>query len=148
MVEFALLIPVLLALIMGTIEFSRLFAIQTLVDAASREAARYGAGGGDKGFGTQNQYQDCTGIEAAAKRVAGALIELSSVTISYDNGPGTSQISPPGCPPPSDQIGLATRVVVGVTANYEPVVPLVPLPSRTIISETARSLLIDIKPDE
>lgn len=144
LVEFLLVLPFLIVLIMGTIEFGRLLAIYSLTNAASREAARYGAGAGDHGPGSKIQYQDCDGIASAAMRVSGALININSIEINYDNGPGTSLIVPVGCPPPADQVGLGTRIVVRLTYDYEPVFPFVPIPAKTITSETARTLLIDI----
>jgi len=145
LVEFALIIPVLLIVLLGTVEFSRLLAIYSLTNAASQEAARYGVGAGDRGIGTINQYQDCDGIRSAAMRVSGALIDLNSIEINYDNGPGTPLIVPAGCPPPADQIGLGTRIVVRITYNYEPIVPFIPIPAKLITSEAARTMLIDIE---
>ncbi|MGH2605012.1 MAG: TadE family protein, partial [Anaerolineales bacterium] len=77
MVEFLLVFPVLFILIMGAVEFSRLLAVYTVVNASSREAARYGAGVGDTGIGTKNRYQDCSGIIAAANRVSRSFTSLS-----------------------------------------------------------------------
>ena len=47
MVEFMLALPVLVALIYGIIEVSRLIFIFASVANASRQAARYGAGSGE-----------------------------------------------------------------------------------------------------
>ncbi|MGH2625043.1 MAG: TadE family protein, partial [Anaerolineales bacterium] len=96
MVEFLLVLPALTVLIMGTVEFARLLAVYTVVNASSREAARYGAGLGDTGVGTKNRYQDCSGIIAAANRVARSFISLDSIVISYDQGPGSALITPVG----------------------------------------------------
>ena len=90
MVEFALVLPILLLLAMGIIEFGRLLFIFSAVNTASSEAVRYGSAVDDTG-GTA-RYVDCTGIEEAAFRI-GSLVNLSSVTISYDEGPGGATIS-------------------------------------------------------
>lgn len=144
MVEFLLVLPALLILVMGAVEFARLLAVYTVVNASSREAARYGAGLGDTGIGTKNRYQDCTGIVAAANRVARSFIALNTITIQYDQGPGSALIAPVGCPPPAAQVGLGTRIIVRVTATYRPIVPLVPIGTLTITSETKRTLITDV----
>ena len=49
MVEFMLALPLLLVLIYGTIEVARLVFIFSSVANASRQAARFGAGAGERG---------------------------------------------------------------------------------------------------
>lgn len=146
MVEFVMVLPIMILLISGTVEFARLMAVHSMVNSASREAARFAASAGDSGPGTLNHYQDCDGIRAAAGRVSEPLIEIqpSNVEIEYDSGPGTALLSPPGCPPPVSEVSLGTRVIVRVSAEYQPVVPLVPLGTLQIASETRRTLLTDI----
>ncbi len=146
MVEFVMVLPIMLLLISGTIEFGRLMAIHSMVNSASREAARFAASAGDSGLGTLNHYQDCDGIRAAASRVSEPLIEVqpTNVEIEYDSGPGTAPLAPPGCPPPESDVGLGTRVIVRVSAEYQPVVPFVPLGTLQITSETHRTLLTDV----
>jgi len=144
MVEFVLVLPVLMILIMGTVEFARLLAVYTVVNASSREAARYGAGVGDTGVGTKNRYQDCTGIIAAANRISRSFISLDSIVIEYDQGPGTALITPVGCAPPAAQVRLGTRIIVRVTATYRPIVPLIPVGPITLMSETKRTVITDV----
>ena len=50
LVEFSLIIPILMLLIVGAIEFGRLMFIISAVTTASREAARYGFSSGENGF--------------------------------------------------------------------------------------------------
>lgn len=144
MVEFLLVLPALMIVVMGTVEFSRLLAVYTVVNASSREAARYGAGVGDAGLGTKTRYQDCSGIIAAANRISRSFISLSTVVIEYDQGPGTALITPVGCPPPAAQVGLGTRIIVRVTATYRPIVPLIPISPITLMSETKRTVITDV----
>ena len=69
MVEFALVLPLLLLLLFGIIEFGRLMLIYASVSTASREAARWGsAAGGTPGM-DNDRYMDCAGMMAAAARV-------------------------------------------------------------------------------
>lgn len=148
MVEFVFALPILLLVIAGAVEFGRVMAIHSMVSSASREAARFAAASGDTGPGSLHHYQDCDGITAAAVRVSRPLIEIdpANVEIEYDSGPGTALLSPPGCPPPVDQVGLGTRVTVRVAAAYEPVVPFVPLGGVDIQAETHRTLLTKVDP--
>ncbi len=97
MVEFALAIPIVLFLTMGIIEGGRMLFMFSDVYAASREAARYGAGIGLNNLGGVVLYNDCNGILGAAKRVgAFAGVKDSNITIDYDSGPESSKTT--GCP--------------------------------------------------
>ncbi|MDX1600430.1 MAG: TadE/TadG family type IV pilus assembly protein [Anaerolineales bacterium] len=149
MVEFVFALPILLLLIAGIIEFGRLMAVHSVINAASREAARFAASAGDAGPGTQRHYQDCDAIRESAIRVSESLLEIdpSNIEIEYDSGPGSALLTPVGCPPPVAQVGLGTRVVVRVSADYEPMVPLVPLGPMSISSETRRTLVTDVDPN-
>lgn len=147
MVEFALIIPILLALLYGIIEFGRLLFIYSAVTTASREAARYGSAAG-KGAGvtidlSSSKYNDCEGIRAAARRSAIALtLPDSAINISYDSGPGTAKISTT-CPTPIFNLG--DRIVVTITNNYSPILPVPWLDSIPIRSTTGRTILKDIR---
>src|SRR5512138_3072188 len=68
-VEFALVLPLLLLLILGIFAFGHLFFSYSSVVSASREAARWGAAVG--GDGTSTRYQDCDAIRQQAVRVGG-----------------------------------------------------------------------------
>ncbi len=146
MVEFALVLPILLLLVMGIIEFGRLLFIFSAVNTASAEAVRYGSAVDDTG-GTA-RFIDCTGIEEAAFRI-GSLVNLSSVTISYDEGPGGATISAT-CPPPDpdDIVGGRDRIYVQVQAPYSPIVPFVALFDNlnfTITADSYRTIVKDIE---
>lgn len=145
-VEFALILPILLVIILGIIELGRWLFIYIAVTSSSREGARYGSatnyGGG------LPRYQDCGGIRAAARDV-GILIGIddSDIVIWYDHGDGGNiGTCPIGGIGPSD-VELGDRVVVEVTGKYSPVVPIpfVPLPEEfDIVSRTARTIIKDI----
>jgi Flp pilus assembly protein TadG len=139
-VEFALVLPLLLLVILGAIEMGRLVFIYTTVLNASREAARYGAATGK--VGVDYQYKDCAGIAAAAVRV-GFLSNITAddVDISFDQGPGSTPTNIKNCPPPDNWVTTGTRIVVNVSTNFSPVVPLVPLKPLIVSSTNARTLL-------
>ena len=156
MVEFALVLPILLLIIFGIIAFGHFFFSYSLVVAASREAARFGAAVGL----TENsipRYRDCAMIRDAA-RFAGELAGVdgtdSTVQISYDQGPkldGTTVVytdgagDPVGCP--IDDIGpgfieLGDRIVVTVTVTYQPIVPMVITNNIPLTATTRRTIML------
>jgi Flp pilus assembly protein TadG len=69
-VEFALVVPLLLMLLVGIVEFSKAFNAQATLSAAAREAAR-----------TMTLANDVTQARTAAQTAAGAL-GLSSTAVS------------------------------------------------------------------
>ena len=144
MVEFMLVLPVLLLIIMGIMEFGRIFATYAMISSASREASRYGASVGENGSGVP-RYMDCSGMRDAARRVA-VLSELSNtdITITYDEGTTSSPIGNCDSGPNPADIDLGDRVVVTVRTSYQPLVPLVPVPPQELRAMSARSVLKEI----
>ena len=61
LVEFALILPILVLLILGIIDFGRFVATNSTVNNATREATRYGSSVGLSGSGVP-RYADCDGI--------------------------------------------------------------------------------------
>jgi hypothetical protein len=144
MVEFALTLPLLLMLFFGIIEFGRLLFYYSGIVTATREAARYGsaAGGSDA---SNNFYQDCDGIRAAAKRIGSFVgIDDGDVGIIYDNGPGTSEFGscPPGGTGPALKLG--DRIIIAVTGHFKPFVGFVNLPEFDISSIAKRTIVRDV----
>ncbi|MFQ5924267.1 MAG: TadE family protein, partial [Anaerolineales bacterium] len=62
--EFALIMPVLLLLVLGIVEFGRMMIMFSSVSTASRDAVRYAVSVGEGSTGIPH-YQDCLGIRAA-----------------------------------------------------------------------------------
>lgn len=148
MVEFALVLPLLLLLMFGVIELGRMLVIYSSVGTASREAARYASAAGQSPNGVP-YYADCAGIQNAAQRMGILVgIQASDIQITYDEGPnptpGVNPVQIGVCPPGSTPISLGDRVVVQVSALYEPIVPLAPIPAFTISSDTARTIIKDV----
>jgi Flp pilus assembly protein TadG len=142
MVEFALVIPIVLVVVFGIIEFGRLLFTYSVVFTSSREAARYGAAAGDVG-GYIPHYLDCTGIKGAGTRIGSlASIQESDILIRYDHGSDASRFS--NACPPGQTVSLGDRIDIQVQADYKPIVPLVNIPAFTITSNTARTILKDI----
>lgn len=142
-VEFAIALPILMVLLVGILEVGRMMFIYTAVTNASREAVRYASAVGLDDSGNYNKYNYCAGIKERARR--SAYFTPLTVTITYDHGPGTGSFDT--CSGTVDtgvvlNSGTDTdRVLVTVTANYSPMVNLIPIGSRPITSSSARTIL-------
>lgn len=146
LVEFALILPLLLLIIAGVIEFGRMLAIYNGVSNAAREAARYGSVVGDPGNGASYFFLDCAGMRSAAK-ASSPLVTLNDgdITIKYDHGNSSTEFGT--CTQgtqPSPNITNGDRVVITVTTTYSPILPLLPIGSRTFSFSAARSIFPDI----
>ena len=140
MVEFAIALPILMALLVGIFEVGRMLFIYSSVTNASREASRYASVIGQDELGNF-AYKYCDGIREKANKSA-FLISLSSITITYDNGPGTTSFDT--CNGPLDNgvsVSSGDRVEVTVSAQYSPMLRLIPISARTITSSSARTYL-------
>ncbi len=146
LVEFALVLPIFMLLIVGIIEAGRMFLIYASITSASREASRYGASVGENEIG-MFRYLDCEGMRAAARNVA-VLSELddTDIEIFFDRGDISLTIATCDSHPSEDAIELGDRVVVTVNTTYSPIVPIIPIPELPISSTTARTILKDITP--
>lgn len=144
LVEFAVILPVMLTMIMGIVEFGRLAATYAAVASASREAARYGSAVGNSGFGTVDRFKDCIGIRDAALRIASAFTEIqySDISIEYDTGPGTAVYAT--CEPPLGVVQLGHRIIVHVEATYQPILGF-GLEPFTITSEAKRTIVKEVE---
>ncbi len=154
MVEFALVLPLLLLLILGVFAFGHLFFVYTSVVSASREAARWGSAVGEAPSSFP-RYEDCNSIRDQAVRL-GAFAGVNDtdiadtndtgVAISYDHGPNADGSSSPyttcpvGGPGPTD-VQMGDRIIVRVKVNYAPIVPVVNLPSFPLEATTYRTIL-------
>lgn len=153
MVEFMLVLPVLVILLYGVVELSRLVFIVASVANGSRQAARYGAGSGEPNSGV-TYFQDCDGIREVASQSA-ILTEFEEINITYDRGVTAEgeQIpildidpSPDAdtCPIEDDVIRNGDRIIVQVSASYEPILSLNNIESLEIVSANARTFLISV----
>jgi uncharacterized protein (UPF0333 family) len=144
MLEFTLVFPIILLIIFGIIEFSRVIFTYTAVSMASREGARYGASVGVNAGGTEH-YLDCAGVRTATRRIGGLVgVQDADITVYYDHGPDTGQFAT--CPAIDRQISLGDRIVVEVHGAYSPlpVLPLVGLRPFQMNSISNRTIIKDI----
>ena len=141
MVEFAIVFPLLLMLLFGIFEFSRVMFAYSAAVSASREAARYGAAIRDIGGGIA-QYEDCTGIREAAKRIGKyAGIGDANITIQYSNGSG---IYSTACPP-SQEVNSADTISVTIDTSITPVTFFGNFSPIPINSSSSRTILKNVK---
>lgn len=144
MVEFALVLPILLLLIVGLLEVGRAIFMYSAIFSAAREGVRYGSASGNNLAGDP-LYQDCAGIRDAAKN-AGILLALqdNDIVIEYDHGPGSSVFA--SCTDADgvdESVSVTTgdRILVTIETQYAPMIPLfVPLSPRTIDAFSARTI--------
>jgi hypothetical protein len=91
LVEFALILPLLLALIMGIIDFGWLVYNYVSLYNAQREGLRYGT---VPSFSTLPQYLDCSGIRTHIRNTAPMSgLKDSDIAIYYDHGYSTGPTS-------------------------------------------------------
>jgi Flp pilus assembly protein TadG len=122
--ELALVVPVLVMLVFGILEFGRAMATYSSVVTASREGARHGSTLGTNAAGTPN-YRDCAGMRAAADRL-NVLGQGSEIRVWFDTGPETA--AQPVCTGPTAPTSVTPghRVIVRVTKPFELTIPWVP----------------------
>lgn len=110
LVEFALILPLLLLLLLGIFEFGRVLFIYSSLFNAAREGARYGV----------TSPRNYGGISTRAEEFIGLVPpEDVDIWVWYDNGPGTSTTTNP------DQVAAGiSRVNVQVQYDIEAMTPL------------------------
>jgi Flp pilus assembly protein TadG len=143
-VEFAIALPILFALLIGLMEVGRMVLMYALVTNASRDAARYASAVGLDDSGVYPKYTYCTGIKSTAMSSAYFLKNSITVTVTYDTG------TLPSSPADSCAGGVTTatttpaygdRVTVFVSATYTPIVKLIPIGQRTFKASSSRTIL-------
>ena len=126
MVEFALLLPVLIVLTAGIVEFGRLLAIYNGLSNSAREAARLGAAVNISG--STPYYTDCAGMREAARRTSPLLtLADADIVIAYDHGSGSTFANCAQDTEPSPAVTNGDRVKITVTGHYAPIMPLLPM---------------------
>lgn len=148
LVEFSLIMPLLLIVIISIIDFGRFLFTISSVASASRDAARYGASVGTDVYDIAH-YQDCTGIRNTVNRLS-YFVELKLVVEYDEDGPGgvlPVEYCQPGLDsdPTVDAI-LGSQIVVSATGFYRSFVlnDLINLQPFPIASETRRTILRDV----
>lgn len=129
LVELALVLPLLMLLLIGAVDFGRAFYLAMEISGAAQAGAEYG---------TQNPT-DTTGIAAAAQVDAPDVPFLAVTTPTYgcecSDGTGFSSncTNTPSCP----SSNVVYRVTVRVSATYTPWFPWPKVPSSISLSSSA-----------
>ena len=129
--EIALLLPILLLLLVGLIDFGRAYYLSTEVSAAASAGALYGS---------QNTTaaQDATGIKTAAlagaPNVSGMTVPTVSVACQCSGSTASVSCTSPGCSSSSHMIEWLT---VGTSATYKPLLPYPGIPSSISLAGQA-----------
>lgn len=132
LVEFALLLPVLLLILLGTIEFGRIFFIYVNIANAAREGARYG----------MVNPRDQGGItNSVVERLQLVPSGSTSMNIDYDSGPGTPVIS-------VDEIGTSGRIIVTLQYDIRPLTPIMDpfMPDGLHLSTESKRTIQSVRP--
>jgi hypothetical protein len=143
LLEFALVLPVLLLLMLGIIEVGRLIFFYASVFGATREATRYGAAAGLNSADVP-YYMDEPGIRAAAKRVGFiAGLKDSDIQIWYDLGPEDDR-KVTASPYPANMPSPWMRILVRISTKFNPIAPLVNFVQIPVSFTNARTIMMEI----
>jgi len=129
-VEFALILPILLLLMLGILEFGYIFAAYSGLFNADREGAR---------FGVVNPTDVSGIVDKAERKVLLADPDTVDIVVRYDSGPDTPQFTDPA------RVQIGDRVLVYVTCDLPTITPVIQpivasLPVRTQAARTIASL--------
>lgn len=148
LVEFALILPALLFVVVSIFDFGRLMITISSVANATRDAARYGASVGANAAGTAH-YQDCAGIWETVHQHS-LFLELDIVIEYDDDGPGGKapiEYCQSGLPVDTAfQATLGSQIIVKTSAPYNSFVltGMFKIPEIPVFSEVRRTILRDI----
>ena len=145
-VEFAIVLPILVMVLVGILEVGRMVFIYASVTNATRDAARYASAYGYADGTTYNKYQYCAGIRNVAKKSAYlANLTDANIDIDYDRGTaGTVFDSCTGSVDTSVKVNTTAsidRVTITIRATYRPMVNLIPIGVRQFTSISSKSIV-------
>ncbi len=127
LVEFALVLPLLLLVMLGVIEFSYAFAVYSGLFNAAREGARYGV------VNPRDQW----GIISSARSKI-FLVDPTGVSISvrYDDGPGTEVYTD------TERVEVGDRVLVHLVYDLPTITPVIQpvIPAFHVETAAARTI--------
>jgi len=127
-VEFALILPVLLLVMLGIIEFGYVFTAYSGMFNAAREGARYAV----------TNPKDVSGIVASTQeKVFLADPSLVAVIVRYDSGPDTAQFTDPA------RVQIGDRVLVYLACDLPTITPMIQpiVSSFPIHTQAARTVV-------
>jgi Flp pilus assembly protein TadG len=110
LVEFALILPLLLLLLAGIIDFSYILTVYVSLANAAREGVRYG-------IVSPSDYQGIN--DKVREKIALVPPEEVAINVMYDSGPGTGRFVDPAA------VAVGGRVVVQVDYDVSPLTGLI-----------------------
>lgn len=126
LVEYAIVAPLMLLLLFGVVESSRLAYTYSQVWTAAREGARVATTVGDAdGDGTPN-YLDCDEMLAAAlSKAVGTGLQPGHMTVTLTSGAASETCDSLAPAPISIDVDSGASVDVEVQLSYEPLLPVI-----------------------
>jgi Flp pilus assembly protein TadG len=115
-VEFALVLPLLVLFLFGTITFGLAFARAQQMEAIARESARLAA------IGRTVQYSD---VVAAARGAAAGTVDGNHLAVEIRNAAGAG-VTSKWCKAAGDPVTVVVQIAPAFRANYRLIVPLWP----------------------
>src|SRR5512139_543090 len=145
-VEFAIVLPILMVMLVGIIEVGRLIYAYAAVINASREAARYASAVGYADGTTYKKFQYCAGIREVARKAAFPVsITDSEISITYDHGDlGSTFETCDGTVDTGININSGVnydRATVTINTTFRPAINLIPIRPQPIESRSSRTIL-------
>lgn len=141
LLEFALVLPLLLTILIGGLDLARYVATHAAASGAARDASRYASAVGPATEPVP-RYANCAGIRARAIEAASFLdLGATAIAIGYEDGDGDGLPAAAACPPApvAADIHRLDRVVVTVTVRFEPIIGL--LPSIDLVASDRRTII-------
>lgn len=119
-VEFALVGPLLIALLIGMAEFARVATTQVLLEGAARDASRYGiTGSTTPGLPPMSQAEREAQIKNVIAKETVGLVDMTKITIQIK---AYSDFDDVGSPGGKDGAGAADEVVVYTLTYDQPLI--------------------------
>lgn len=141
LVEMAFVMPLVLLVIFGIVDFGRYVSHIQAVETASREGARYASTTG----GSVPHFIDCDGIREATRGTSVINPADSEVDVTYEGDSGPLSI---GCQggldtPVIDVISNTTRVQVTVRTEFHAITPMLGefIGAVTIVATDERTIV-------
>lgn len=146
LVEFALVLPLVLLLMVMIAEFGWFVALSSASGSAAREGGRYASSVGT--ISGTSRYVHCSGIRGAARNSTDMVTTLTDAQIEiryYQSGtttPTTGSCAPLGSGPIASEVARFDQVEITVRVPYQAMTPIgaVFLGTRDLVSTDIRTI--------
>jgi Flp pilus assembly protein TadG len=129
LVEFAVVLPLVLLMLFGVVEFARIVYSFATVWNSAREGARYATTVGDTDGNKIPNYLDCDAIiQAAVNKAIGVGLSSADISVKYFDTGGTEvadcALSPPAPAAGGADIDAGFKIEVEASATFNAIVPI------------------------